>query len=138
MTNKKELPPAPPGFSWKPEVLKINSIEVPSFTVAWKTDTGPMEATFRKKLPLGQRIAAMEAFGETITDEGRVGFLAAASIESATGYHAPPNRTRADMLRALDVIDDTGLMAWMRAKAEMTEASDTQAANAATKAALGN
>lgn len=144
MTEKKENAlPEIPGFSWEETTYNLNDKNIPSFVVTWATDEGQYKAEFRKKLPLGQRIAAQEAFGPTETDEGRVAFLAAASLHEVSFprdggngifiMHSNPSRSL--MLQALDKIDDAGLSAWIRAKTEMRPGA---AEDAREKANVGN
>lgn len=147
MTERKEnTRPEIPGFSWRPSTYNLNGKDIPSFVVTWATDEGMSEAEYRKKLPLGHRIAAQEAFGETSTDEGRVAFLTAASLHEVR-YHEDgenktfvmlPNPSRDMLLKALDRIDDAGLSAWIEAKTLMQDEGNHKAAEAREKAAMGN
>lgn len=147
MTEKKEnTRPEIPGFSWRPSTYNLNDKDIPSFVVTWATDAGAFEAEYRKKLPLGHRIAAQEVFGKISTDEGRVAFLTAASLHEVR-YHEdgqnktfimPSDPTRDMMLKALDRVDDAGLSAWIEAKTLMREGIDHKTEEAREKAAMGN
>lgn len=133
------LPPAPEGFSFKQGVCSINGTPTDTFEVKWTGADGLAHtASFRKKVPLGQRISAMESFGEQVTAEGRVGFLAAISAIDMDSIPEPPERGRNELLGFLDRLDDAGLMAWMRAKAEIAKSSEEQAEAAKVKATVGN
>lgn len=134
-----ELPPAPEGFSFKQDTYTVNGKSTDTFEVKWMGTDGKLHsARFLKKVPLGKRISAMEAFGEQVTAEGRVGFLAAISAVNLDAIPEAPARSKSELLDFLDRLDDVGLMAWMRAKAEIAKSSDEQAEAAKVKATVGN
>lgn len=136
-----DLPEAPGGFSFREckAASPEGGAEIPAFEARWRsTDGAEHEATWRKKMKLGDRIRLMEAFGGTVTAEGRVAFLAATSLLFLDGVPTPAPENREEVFGLMSDLDDAGLMAWMRAKAEMAASPAAQAEGAQIKATVGN
>lgn len=125
------------SFRYEEATIQAKGSAVPGFTVWWMNEGKSRSATFRKRLPLGQRIAALESFGQPSTDLGAMGVLACFSMTDIDGVPVPPGKlTRDDADRRLDQLDDDGLEAYVRALTAMNPPREEVESD--QKATVGN
>ncbi|GCE89829.1 hypothetical protein MSKU15_1430 [Komagataeibacter diospyri] len=145
--QKKRRLPVVPGFSWKPVDQNIGSKKVPCFEVEYIQNNKKHVAIFKDRLPLGQRIAALETFGQPKTDEAGMAMLAAFSLVFLDKAPECEFNNRRAVMQCLDRLDEVGLDAYIRVqleKAGVRDDEDDEAEDAAPpqgepdKATVGN